>query len=59
MALELTTRAVILDRGRVVDSGDHDTLLGRCDLYRTLFYTHLHGSMEAEVAPGQPAGQSV
>lgn len=27
---------VVLDRGRVVDKGTHDELLGRCELYRAL-----------------------
>lgn len=29
-------RVVVLDRGRVVDQGSHEQLLGRCDLYRRM-----------------------
>ena len=47
----------VLDRGRIVDIGDHESLLARCDLYKTLFYTHLHGQMEPALAAGRPAGQ--
>jgi ABC-type multidrug transport system fused ATPase/permease subunit len=31
------TRIVVLDAGRVVDTGSHDELLGRCALYRELW----------------------
>ena len=31
------TRIAVLDAGRVVDTGTHAELLGRCPLYRTLW----------------------
>lgn len=34
-------RIVVMDEGRIVDSGRHDELLGRCDLYRRLVQTQL------------------
>jgi ATP-binding cassette subfamily B protein len=34
--LGLASRIVVLDKGRVLDQGTHDALLGRCALYRAL-----------------------
>jgi ATP-binding cassette subfamily B protein len=34
--LNLADRIVVLDKGRVLDSGTHDELIGRCRLYRQL-----------------------
>ena len=50
---------IVLDRGRIVDVGDHESLLARCNLYRTLFYSHLHGQMDTTAVPEQAAGQRV
>ena len=34
-------RIVVMDRGRVVGSGQHDDLLGTCEVYRRLASTQL------------------
>ena len=34
----------ILDEGRVVDSGTHETLLKTCDIYREVYESQLKGS---------------
>ena len=52
-------KIVVFDRGRIVDVGDHESLLARCDLYKTLFYTHLHGQTEPALAAGQRVGQGL
>ena len=36
-------RIIVMDRGRVIDTGTHDELLGRCRLYKTLCETQLAG----------------
>jgi ABC-type multidrug transport system fused ATPase/permease subunit len=49
-------RIVVFDMGRMVDSGSHEELLERCDLYRTLFHAHLQIGTEA-VRQKEPAGR--
>lgn len=34
---------VVMDQGRIVDQGRHEELLERCDVYRVLTQTQLHG----------------
>ncbi|HVP10010.1 MAG TPA: ATP-binding cassette domain-containing protein, partial [Phycisphaerae bacterium] len=34
-------RIVVMDRGRIVDSGRHHDLMGRCKLYQTLYSTQI------------------
>jgi ATP-binding cassette subfamily B protein len=36
-------RIIVMDRGRVLDTGTHDELIGRCRLYKTLCETQLAG----------------
>lgn len=43
-------KVVLIQDGRLVDVGDHDTLLGRCGLYRRIFAPH---------EPALPAGARV
>jgi ATP-binding cassette subfamily B protein len=55
---------VVLERGRLVESGSHDDLLGRAGLYRQLYDTQLGHrrkrrlmpELEADIAPALSAG---
>lgn len=40
-------RIVVMDHGRIVDSGSHSELLGRCEVYRQLARHQLLGQSEA------------
>ena len=42
-------QVVVVDQGRIEDSGTHDTLLECCGLYRRLWETHIGAKDEAEV----------
>ena len=41
--IRYASRIIVMDRGRVLDTGTHDELVGRCRLYKTLCETQLAG----------------
>src|SRR5205814_5287922 len=54
--LRLATRIVVVDEGRVVDSGTHEELLSRSVLYRRLLTgPDADGAGDPEEAPAAPA----
>jgi ATP-binding cassette, subfamily B, bacterial MsbA len=44
-------RIVVMDRGRIVDSGRHHELMGRCKLYQTLYSTQILDDTESGKQP--------
>lgn len=44
-------RIVVMDRGRIVDSGRHEELIERCRLYQTLYGSQILDDMKPGVAP--------
>ena len=45
--LELVTRLVVMDSGRIVATGNHEELLDSCPSYRQNFYASLHVETDA------------
>ena len=41
--IRYASRIIVMDRGRILDTGAHDELVGRCRLYKTLCETQLAG----------------
>jgi len=39
--IQFASRIVVMDEGRIIDTGTHDVLFTRCQLYRTLCETQL------------------
>ena len=47
-------RIVVMEAGRIVDSGRHEELLGRCELY-TRLYNMQFRTNEGTPCPAEPA----
>ena len=45
--LELVTRVVVMDSGRIIATGRHDELLQSCPVYRQAFYSRIHVDADA------------
>ena len=45
--LELVTRVVVMDSGRIIATGRHEELLQSCPVYRQAFYSRIHVDSDA------------
>ena len=45
--LELVTRVVVMDSGRIIATGRHADLLQSCPVYRQAFYARIHVDTDA------------
>ncbi|MEE3284344.1 MAG: ABC transporter ATP-binding protein [Planctomycetota bacterium] len=45
--LELVTRVVVMDSGRIIATGRHEELLQSCPVYRQAFYSRIHVDADA------------
>jgi ATP-binding cassette subfamily B protein len=57
--LQLADRIAVLDEGRLVDTGTHEELTGRCPLYRRLMSGPGDDAEGTEAAPAAPAAAAV
>jgi ABC-type multidrug transport system fused ATPase/permease subunit len=48
---------MVLDQGKLIDVAPHDTLLGRCSIYRTLWNQQNRHVAGAHVAAALPQGE--
>jgi len=48
-------RVVVMEDGAIIDSGGHEELMSRCDLYRRLYLTQLAGASAATSSAEAPA----
>lgn len=60
--LDIASRIVVMDQGKIVGVGTHEQLQRTCSVYRDLFQSHTgrqfpdqHGVPERPTAPGRPA----
>jgi len=49
-ALKLANRTVVMQSGRILDTGSHDELYGRCELYRRLYQIQFSQPDESKAA---------
>ena len=45
--LELVTRVVVMDNGRIIATGRHEDLLQSCPIYRQAYYSRIHVDTDA------------
>ena len=43
-------KILVIEKGELADSGTHDELMKKCDLYKSMWERHIAGSDNKEVA---------